>query len=90
MRTAYGYIPQESFDKAQAAYNDIITIELKRNLQVFQSNSDLRYECCKGLQMGESEVIEMIDGLDLLARYFGISPTKKMAREERDDFAPNM
>jgi predicted nucleotidyltransferase component of viral defense system len=86
MRKVYGPIPLAAITKATTAYDDIVLVQLKRTLQVFQEDSELRRDCFERLQIDNENMIEIVDGLDLLANDLGGAPTPRTPNEESDLF----
>lgn len=74
-------IPQAAIDKAENAYP--VIAPLKRAIQNFQAKPQYRERCFQALAIQVPEKI--IDGLDLLAAYFGISPTERTFKESLMD-----
>lgn len=75
-------IPVEAITKAENAYP--VIEPLKRAIQNFQNKPEYRQECFKRLTVKEPRKI--IDGLDLLARDFGIEATIRNFNESNWDY----
>jgi len=73
-------IPECSIKKAESAYPVIKPLE--KSIKFFQTKPDYRNACFSLLQVKNRTKI--IDGLDLLASDFGISPTKRRYDEYSD------
>lgn len=70
-------LPQESIEKAESAYP--VQEELKSSIIKFQGDTDYRLKCFKALQIENRK--NVIDGLDLLAEDYNISPTARLSDE---------
>ncbi|MGC1310550.1 MAG: nucleotidyl transferase AbiEii/AbiGii toxin family protein [Phormidesmis sp.] len=69
--------PEAALTKAESAYP---TIEpLKRSISAFQANPEYRLRCYERLQIERPAVV--VDGLDLLAAQFGLSPYNRQGLE---------
>ena len=77
-------IPQSSIDKAEKAYE--VIRPLKKAIERFQEKPDYREKCFLGLQINESQIPKIIDGIDLLSIDLGLSPTPRVFREQPDIF----
>ncbi len=77
-------IPLEAIKKAEKAYE--VIRPLKVAIQRFQERIDFREKCFSGLQIQETQIPEIIDGIDLLARDFGLSSTQRTFKEQHDVF----
>ncbi|KYC37598.1 hypothetical protein WA1_39710 [Scytonema hofmannii PCC 7110] len=77
-------IPQPSIDKAEEAYE--VIRPLKKALERFQQRPDYRQTCFEGLQVDESQIPKIIDGVDLLSMDLGLSQTQRVFREQHDIF----
>ena len=63
-------IPQSAIDKAENAYE--VMRPLKEAVQRFQERPDFRDRCFVGLQIDDSQIPKIIDGVDLLAQDFNL------------------
>jgi Nucleotidyl transferase AbiEii toxin, Type IV TA system len=77
-------IPPISIAKAEAAYP--IVPALTSALTKFQENADLRFRCCKALNISEVHCPKLIDGIDLLALDLGLNKTSRTIRESTENF----
>ena len=77
-------IPQSSIDKAEKAYE--VIRPLKKAIQRFQERPDYRQKCFQGLLVDEAQISKVIDGIDLLSIDLGLSPTRRVFREQHDIF----
>ncbi|MEC4812700.1 MAG: nucleotidyl transferase AbiEii/AbiGii toxin family protein [Scytonema sp. PMC 1069.18] len=77
-------IPQLSIDKAENAYE--VMRPLKKAIERFQQRPDYRQTCFEGLQIDESQISKIIDGIDLLSMDLGLSQTQRVFREQYDIF----
>ncbi len=73
-------LPEYSFEKAESAYP--VIKPLQKAIRVFQAEPAYRNACFSSLQVKNRA--EIINGLDLLASDFGISPTKRRDNEYPD------
>ncbi|MFL9455786.1 MULTISPECIES: nucleotidyl transferase AbiEii/AbiGii toxin family protein [Nostocales] len=77
-------IPQPSIDKAEEAYE--VIRPLKKAIERFQQRPDYRHKCFENLQIDESQIPKIIDGVDLLSMDLGLSETQRIFREQHDIF----
>jgi hypothetical protein len=75
-------IPQISINKAENAYE--VMRPLKKAIERFQLRPNYREKCFIGLQIDPVEIPKIIDGIDLLAEDFGLSPTERLFQEQHD------
>lgn len=78
-------IPQASIEKAEKAYE--VMRPLKRAVERFQRRPDYREKCFLGLQVDQTQIPKIIDGIDLLSTDIGLSYTSRAFREQHDIFA---
>jgi hypothetical protein len=72
-------IPEEATQKAERAY--AVIDPLKRAIQNFQAQPEYRERCFR--MLGIQDPVRVIDGLDLLAAGFGITPTERTFPENQ-------
>ncbi|OKH29654.1 hypothetical protein NIES2101_43195 [Calothrix sp. HK-06] len=77
-------IPQSAIDKAEKAYE--VIRPLKRAIELFQEKPEYRQKCYQGLQVNQNWIPKIIDGIDLLADYFGLPNTQRVFKEQHDIF----
>lgn len=77
-------IPQSAIDKAEKTYE--VIRPLKRAIELFQSKPEYRQKCYQGLQVTPNWIPKIIDGIDLLADYFGLPNTQRVFKEQHDIF----
>ena len=77
-------IPQLAIDKAENAYE--VIRPLKEAVRSFQEKPEFRDKCFTGLQIEDSQLPKIIDGIDLLAKDFGLVATERTFKEQRDLF----
>jgi hypothetical protein len=77
-------IPQEAIEKAEKAYE--VMRPLKEAVKRFQDRTDYRERCFSHLQIDESQISRIIDGVDLLASDLGLSLTQRLFKEQQDFF----
>lgn len=74
----------EAIEKAEKAYE--VIRPLKIAIQRFQERVDFRERCFSSLQIQETQIPVIIDGIDLLASDFGLSSTERTFKEQHDIF----
>jgi hypothetical protein len=75
-------IPQSAIDKAEKAYE--VIRPLKRAIELFQEKPEHRQKCFQGLQVTQSWIPKIIDGIDLLSSDFGLPNTQRVFKEQHD------
>lgn len=78
-------VPQIAVEKAENAYE--VLRPLEKAIQRFQERSDYREKCFLNLQIGQSQVPKIIDGVDLLACDLGLAKMSRTFKEQRDFWA---
>jgi hypothetical protein len=78
-------IPQAAVEKAQKAYE--VMRPLAKTIERFQERVDYRQKCFSGLQINNSQIPKIIDGIDLLANDLGLNITPRIFKEQHDIFA---
>lgn len=78
-------IPQAAVDKAEKAYEVIRPLD--KAIQRFQERVDYRQKCFSGLQIDNSQISKIIDGVDLLANDLGLNITPRIFKEQHDILA---
>ena len=73
-------IPARAIEKAEGAYE--VLVSLKKAIQAFQKSPEHRRNCFETLQIDRSHVVEVIDGLDLLAEDLRLPVTLRETEEE--------
>ena len=77
-------IPQSAIDKAENAYE--VMRPLQKAVQNFQEKPEFRDKCFTGLQIDDSQLPKIIDGIDLLAEDLGLVATERTFKEQQDLF----
>jgi predicted nucleotidyltransferase component of viral defense system len=77
-------IPQSAIDKAENAYE--VIRPLKEAVRSFQEKPEFRDKCFTGLQIDNSQLPKIIDGIDLLAEDLGLVATERTFKEQQDLF----
>ena len=78
------FIPDEAIAKAENAYE--VIRPLKRSIQSFQERPEYREECFTRLKIEESNIPQIIEGIDLLAADLGLEKTERTFKEQEDLF----
>jgi len=78
-------IPQRAIDKAEKAYE--VMRPLKVAIQRFQNRVDYRDRFFSGLQIDESQIPIIIDGIDLIAGDLSLENTQRTFKEQHDIFS---
>lgn len=81
----HSFIPQVAVDKAEKAYE--VIRPLTKAIERFQKRVDYRQKCFSGLQIDNSQIPKIIDGIDLLASDLGLNITPRVFKEQHDIFA---
>jgi hypothetical protein len=77
-------IPQSAINKAENAYE--VMRPLKKALQRFQERPEFRDKCFVSLQIDDSQIPKIIDGIDLLAEDLELVSTERTFKEQHDLF----
>jgi hypothetical protein len=77
-------IPQRAIDKAEKAYE--VMRPLKAAIQRFQERIDYREKYFSSLQIDESQIPRIIDGIDRLASDLGLESTQRIFKEQHHLF----
>ena len=77
-------VPQSAIDKAENAYE--VIRPLKKAVQSFQERPEFRDKCFVGLQINDSQIPTIIDGVDLLAEDLELASTERTFKEQHDLF----
>lgn len=78
-------IPEISIEKAEKSYE--VIRPLKKAIKLFQEKPEYREKCFSNLQISESQIPKVLDGIDLLAEDMGLSPTSRTFPEQHDILA---
>ena len=77
-------IPSTAINKAENAYE--VMRPLKEAVQSFQDRPEFRDKCFVGLQINDSQIPKIIDGVDLLAEDLELVTTERTFKEQHDLF----
>ncbi|WP_242056464.1 MULTISPECIES: nucleotidyl transferase AbiEii/AbiGii toxin family protein [unclassified Nostoc] len=78
-------IPQAAIDKAEKAYE--VIRPLKTVVKRFQERPDYREKCFLSLQIDETQIPKIIDGVDLIATDLNLEMTQRVFKEQHDIFS---
>jgi hypothetical protein len=78
-------IPQSAIEKAERAYE--VIRPLKKAIELFQKRDEYRQKCYEGLQINQSWIPKIIDGVDLLSSDFDLPNTQRVFKEQHDIFS---
>lgn len=78
-------IPQAAIDKAEKAYE--VIRPLKTAVKRFQERPDYRERCFLSLQIDETQIPKIIDGVDLIATDLDLETTQRVFKEQHDIFS---
>lgn len=79
MLRAHCPIPEDAWRKAETAYP--VQGPLKRALEQFRGDHAYRRRCYEGLEMSGDALVQLANGLDLLAEDMGLGPMKRLHSE---------
>ncbi|MBD2597151.1 nucleotidyl transferase AbiEii/AbiGii toxin family protein [Nostoc spongiaeforme FACHB-130] len=77
-------IPEAAINKAENAYE--VIRPLKTAVKRFQERPDYREKCFLSLQIDETQIPKIIDGIDLIATDFNLETTQRVFKEQHDIF----
>jgi hypothetical protein len=77
-------IPQAAIDKAEKAYE--VIRPLKTAVKRFQERPDYRERCFLSLQIDDTQIPKIIDGVDLIASDLDLETTQRVFKEQHDIF----
>jgi hypothetical protein len=78
-------IPETAIEKAERAYE--VIRPLKAAVQRFQSKPNSRERWFSSLQIDDSQIPKIVDGVDLLAADLELAPTERTFKEQHDIFS---